>query len=348
MAMTRQSAEEKVVGQRMASIHISKKIAGLEEAQLLKATKTSSWLDGILLRFQFAKTVQARILQANSSFSVSGLILTSLGLLIAGYAITWLFAPLVLIDLGAGAALGFLPYGILSFKCRKRVNAFNAVLPEAIDMLARALRAGHSVVGALEMLAENAQQPAAFEFGEVFKQLNLGLSIRDALVQLLDRVPSPDLRVLVTAIMVQKDTGGNLVEILDRTVFVIRERLRIQGEIQVQTAQGRLTGWILSGLPVVMMVLLNLVSPGYSSILFHDPIGSQADLPWPRDAAGWQRDHPSHREWDRGLARYEPGILHGRRAYRLSGFCAAARAGDPAALARRQTNSADGAKQSSG
>jgi tight adherence protein B len=273
MAMTRPSAEEKIVGQRMASIHISKKKENLEAAQLLKATRTSSRLDGFLLRFQFAKTVQARILQANSSSSVSGLILTSLGLLLAGFAIAWLFAPVVVIDIAAGGALSVLPYGILIFKCRKRINAFNAVLPEAIDMLARALRAGHSVVGALEMLAENAQQPAASEFGEVFKQLNLGLSIRNALVQLLERVPSPDLRVLVTAIMVQKDTGGNLVEILDRTVFVIRERLRIQGEIQVQTAQGRLTGWILSGLPVVMMVLLNLVNPGYSSILFHDPNG---------------------------------------------------------------------------
>ena len=273
VAMTRPSAEEKTVGQRMASIHISKKKESLEAAQLLKATKTIGWLDRILVHFQFGKTMQARILQANSSSSVGGLLLTSLGLLIAGFAITWLFAPMVLIDIGAGAALGLLPYGILSFKCKKRVNSFNAVLPEAIDMLARALRAGHSVVGALEMLAENAQQPAAFEFGEVFKQLNLGLSIRDALTQLLDRVPSPDLRVLVTAIMVQKDTGGNLVEILDRTVFVIRERLRIQGEIQVQTAQGRLTGWILSGLPVVMMILLNLMNPGYSSILFTDPFG---------------------------------------------------------------------------
>jgi tight adherence protein B len=273
IALTPQSTEEKIVGQRMSSIHISKKKDSLEAAQLLKATRTSSWLDGILVRFPFGKAVQARILQANSSFSVGGLILTSLGLLVLGSAITWLFAPVALIDIAAGAALSGLPYGMLSFKCRKRIDAFNAVLPEAIDMLARALRAGHSVVGALEMLGENAQQPAAFEFGEVFKQLNLGLSIRDALTQLLDRVPSPDLRVLVTAIMVQKDTGGNLVEILDRTVFVIRERLRIQGEIQVQTAQGRLTGWILSGLPVVMMVLLNLVNPGYSTILFHDPTG---------------------------------------------------------------------------
>jgi tight adherence protein B len=275
IAMTRQSPEEKIVGQRMASIHISKQKDGirLEAAQLLKATRRSSWLDDILIRFQLAKTLQARILQANSSSSVGGLILASLGLSIAGFAITWLFAPMVLIDVGAGAVLGILPYGILSFKCKKRISTFNAVLPEAIDMLARALRAGHSVVGALEMLAENAQEPAASEFGEVFKQLNLGLSIRDALLQLLDRVPSADLRVLVTAIMVQKDTGGNLVDILDRTVHVIRERLRIQGEIQIQTAQGRLTGWILSGLPVVMMLLLNLVNPGYSGILFHDPVG---------------------------------------------------------------------------
>jgi tight adherence protein B len=275
VATTRQSAEEKIVSQRMASIHISKKKDGIspEAEQLLKATRTSSRLDDILVRFQFIRLLHARILQANSSSSVGGLILTSLGLSIAGFAITWLFAPVVFIDMAAGASLGLLPYGILSFKCAKRVSTFNAVLPEAIDMLARALRAGHSLVGALEMLAENAQKPVASEFGEVFKQLNLGLSIRDALLQLLDRVPSTDLRVLVTAIMVQKDTGGNLVEILDRTVHVIRERLRIQGEIQIQTAQGRLTGWILSGLPVVMMVLLNLVNPGYSSILFHDPSG---------------------------------------------------------------------------
>src|ERR1700753_325123 len=137
-------------------------------------------------------------------------------------------------------------------------------------MLARALRAGHSVVSAMEMLAENAQEPVRSEFAEIFRQLNLGLPLREALVQLLHRVPSSDLRVLVTAILVQKDTGGNLVEILDRTVFVIRERLRIPGEIRVEIGQGRLTGWILTALPVVMMVLLNLVNPGYSSILFHD------------------------------------------------------------------------------
>jgi tight adherence protein B len=277
-AMTRPSPEEKIVSERMALIHILQKDkagAGSDSTQLLKATRRNrlARVDEILGRFGFANALQMRIQQARSEASVAGLVLTSVGLLISGSAITWLFAPMVLIDVAAGVSLSLMPFGILSLKRSRRVNAFNQALPECIDMLARALRAGHSVIGALEMLAENAQEPAAFEFGEVFKQLNLGLPMRNALMQMLDRVPSPDLRVLVTAIMVQKDTGGNLVEILDRTVFVIRERLRIQGEIRVETAQGRLTGWILTALPVVMMVLLNLVNPGYSSILFHDPFG---------------------------------------------------------------------------
>ena len=277
MATTRETEEEKIVGQRMAMLRQSLRTAdGISAgaAQLLKAKKAGrfDWLDELLVRFQFARALEERILQANSSSTVAGLLFSTLGLLIVGFAITWLFAPMILIDTAAGTALGVLPYMVLSLKRTRRINAFNAALPEAIDMLARALRAGHSVVGALEMLAENAQKPAGQEFGEVFKQLNLGL-MRNALLQLLERVPSADLRVLVTAIMVQKDTGGNLVEILDRTVFVIRERLRIQGEIQVQTAQGRLTGWILTALPVVMMLLLNVVNPGYSSILFHEPVG---------------------------------------------------------------------------
>jgi tight adherence protein B len=266
VAITRPSPQEKLISQRMASIQQAKGKGGAspETEQLFKATSRGrfGWLDEIVEPYGFAQTIQKRILQAGSSTSVATLMMSSVGLFLGGYFIAWLFAPMVLIDMAAGAGLCLLPYGILSFKRTRRISAFNAVLAESIDMLARALRAGHS-----------AQEPAASEFGEIFKQQNLGLPMRDALMQLLDRVPSADLRVLVTAILVQKDTGGNLAEILDRTVFVIRERLRIQGEIQVQTAQGRLTGWILSSLPVVMLILLNLVNPGYSQILLTDPFG---------------------------------------------------------------------------
>jgi tight adherence protein B len=278
MAMTGESREEQTVAHRMALIHLSaSKPDGTtpEIEQFLKPTNASRfrWLDGFLQRYRFAQTMQLRILQANSTITVAGLMVTSGALFAGGYGIAWVFTGMFLIDVVAGAALCLVPSMILAWRRSRRVAAFNNVLAEGIDMLARALRAGHSVVSAMEMLAENAQEPVRSEFGEIFRQLNLGLPLRDALVQLLQRVPSSDLRVLVTAILVQKDTGGNLVEILDRTVFVIRERLRIEGEIQVQTAQGRLTGWILSALPLVMLALLNLVNPGYSTILFRDPVG---------------------------------------------------------------------------
>ena len=275
--MTKPSDQERLMSQRMASIRPSptKSSVTPETQQLLKATEVSrfSLLEKILQDYSFAQKVQKRILQANSSTTVGTLVLSSVILFFVGYAVIWFFTSMVLVDLLVGVVMSSLPWGLLALKRGRRISAFNAALAECIDMMARALRAGHSVVGAIGMLAENAREPAATEFGEVFKQQNLGLPLRDALLQLLDRVPSADLRVLVTAILVQKDTGGNLAEILDRAAFVIRERLRIQGEIQTQTAQGRLTGWILSALPVGMMFLLNVVNPGYSTILFSDPLG---------------------------------------------------------------------------
>jgi tight adherence protein B len=169
--------------------------------------------------------------------------------------------------------LGYIPYGIISFKRSHRIAAFNAGLADAIDMMGRALRAGHSMVASINTVAEQSVEPVSTEFREVFAQQNFGLPLRDALNQMLDRVPSQDLRVLVTGILVQKETGGNLAEILDRTANVIRERLRIQGEIRTHTAQGRLTGWILCSLPVVMLLMINFINPGYSDVLLDTAIG---------------------------------------------------------------------------
>ena len=165
------------------------------------------------------------------------------------------------------------PLLYLQYRKRKRLAAFNAALPDAIDLCGRSLRVGHSLVAALSILAEEAAEPARTEFAEVFKKQNYGLPLRDALLQMLDRVPSPDLRVFVTGVLVQKDTGGNLAEILDRIVQVVRERMRIARDIQVHTAQGRLTGWILCLLPVIMLLLINLFNPGYSKTLFDTATG---------------------------------------------------------------------------
>jgi tight adherence protein B len=153
------------------------------------------------------------------------------------------------------------------------MNKFNEALPDAIELMGRALRAGHSMASAIEVVAEQSVDPLASEFAVVFHQQKFGIPFRDALLQLGDRVPSKDLHFLITAILVQKETGGDLTEILDRTTRVIRDRVRIEGEIRTYTAQGRLTGWILGGLPVALLGILNIMTPGYSKVLFTDPVG---------------------------------------------------------------------------
>jgi tight adherence protein B len=173
----------------------------------------------------------------------------------------------------AGAALGALPTVYLFMKRWRRLRKFEELLPDTIDLMARALRAGHTISSAIEMVASEGSEPVASEFRQVFEQQNFGLPLREAMLGLAARIPLPDVSFLVTAILVQKETGGNLAEVLDKTALVIRERFRLRGQLRVYTAQGRLTGWILAGLPFIMFVLLNIVNPAYMRILITDPAG---------------------------------------------------------------------------
>ena len=268
---------DKAVQHRLVAIKAgeTQSAGSLGALQLLKASRTSQfgWIEAVLERYGISHKLQTRIAQSASSTTVTNLILLSLALALAGFFVVLLIAPIFPLELAGACALSCIPFALISWKRSRRIRAFNTALPGAIDMMARALRAGHSMAAAIEMVSKDSVQPAAYEFGEVFKQQNFGLPLREALMQMLERVPSQDLRVLVTAILVQRETGGNLVEILDRTVFIIRERLRIHGEIRIQTAQGRMTGWILSLLPVLMLLLINFINPGYSRILLTDSGG---------------------------------------------------------------------------
>ena len=228
-----------------------------------------------LQRYRFAKKLQVLLIHADSSMSVGGIVLACAGAALGCGLLGFLLLHTLLLAGAATVAGAVIPYVLLRIKRDRRLKAFNISLPDAIDMLARALRAGHSMNSSIELIAEQSPEPLASEFVQVYKQQKLGVHFRDALLQMGTRIPSKDLQFLITAILVQKETGGDLTEILDRTAHVIRDRIRIEGEVRVRTAQGRLTGWILGLLPVIMLVLLNLVSPGYSSILFHDPTGQK-------------------------------------------------------------------------
>lgn len=271
------TAEQKAFTNRLASIRRTSVDGTSTEGGegLLKALAPGSfgWLEDMFESFSFLQRLRLLILQADSKTDFGTLLVTSFGLALGACFFTYLFLPMLVVALFAACLAAYAPFLVLSFKRKNRIAAFNKALPDAIDMIARSLRAGHSMIASISIVAEHAVDPVGPEFAEVFRKQNFGLPIRDALMELLDRIPSQDMRVLATAILVQKDTGGNLAEILDRTVKVIRERLRIQGEIRTHTAQGRMTGWILCALPVVMLVLINMVNPGYSDVLFHDAFG---------------------------------------------------------------------------
>ena len=174
----------------------------------------------------------------------------------------------------AGLILGFfIPYAYASHMRTKRFAKFEEKFPEAIDTLARAVRAGHAFTTALEMIANEIAEPVASEFRQLFEEQKFGLPVRDALLNLTERVPLVDVKFFVTAVMLQRETGGNLAEILDNLSYVIRERFKILRQVRVHTAQGRLTMLLLMALPPTIVVIMLSVNRAFIEPLFTDPLG---------------------------------------------------------------------------
>lgn len=174
----------------------------------------------------------------------------------------------------AGALVGFfLPYAYASHMRAKRFQKFEEKFPEAIDTLARAVRAGHAFTTALEMIANELAEPVGSEFRQLYEEQKFGLPVRDALMNLTERVPLVDVKFFVTAVMLQRETGGNLAEILDNLSYMIRERFKILRQVRVHTAQGRLTMMLLMALPPTIVVIMMTLNPGFIQPLFKDPIG---------------------------------------------------------------------------
>jgi tight adherence protein B len=178
--------------------------------------------------------------------------------------------PVAFIATGIG---GVLPMMYVRRKRTKRLNAFEELLPEAIDLVGRALRAGHPLTAGFKMAADDGPEPVAGEFRRVFEEQRFGLPIQDSLLGMADRVNIVDVRILVTAILIQREVGGNLAEILDNLSAVVRARFTIRRQIRVYTAQGRMTGYLLSALPIILFSILYMLNAEYMSILFKDPIG---------------------------------------------------------------------------
>ena len=246
-----------------------------EDTTILRQEELSSipLLNDLLQRIPGVLNLRHLIRQAGRSWTVAPVLLGSLvGALVAGWA-TSMFTPALPLVLLAGVAVGSAPYAYLFLQRQARLRRFAEMLPGAIDLMSRALRAGHAVTSVIEMVAQETPEPVASEFRTVFEEQNLGLPLREAIVGLSHRVPLEDVHFLATAIIVQKETGGNLAEILDKAAFIMRERMRLKGQVRIYTAQGRLSGWVLCLMPFAMFVLLSLLNPDYERKLWTDPFG---------------------------------------------------------------------------
>lgn len=279
--LDQRSAQARLLRERLASVEKAAEQEPNEELALLRDENLSQIpaLDSLLRRSAWISNLQVLLEQANLKMRagnililclISALVMGGLGLLMASslpqnQALLFGFTGIVL--------GGIFPYSYASYRRTKRFQKFEELFPEAIDTLARAVRAGHAFTTALELIANEISEPVASEFRKLFEEQKFGLPVRDALMNLTQRVPLVDVKFFVTAVMLQRETGGNLAEILDNLSYVIRERFKIMRQVRVYTAQGRLTMMLLMGLPPLIVIAMLMMNPMFVRPLFADPIG---------------------------------------------------------------------------
>jgi tight adherence protein B len=211
--------------------------------------------------------------QSGMKISISGVLLLAAG---CGALFAVLVTMLTRSPFGipAGFAIGCaLPFMFLKFKRTKRLRAFEEAFPEALDLIARALKAGHAFATGLKMAADELSEPVGPEFRKTFDEQNFGLPLKDALDNLTQRVPIIDVRFFATAVLIQRETGGNLSEILENLAHVVRERFKILRQVRVYTAHGRMTGYVLLALPAVLCIALTFINPDHMNLLFRERMG---------------------------------------------------------------------------
>jgi tight adherence protein B len=186
--------------------------------------------------------------------------------------VPWFFAPAI------GLVFFFVPFGWVLNKRRVRLKSFASLLPDALELVARALRAGHSLAAGMHVVAEEMPSPISDEFGRVYEEQNLGIPIEDSLRGICERVPNLDLRFFVTSVAIQRQTGGDLAEILDKIGYVIRERYKILGQVKALTAEGRLSGVVLIALPFVLFLMMLHIKPDYVQLLWTDTLGIKMSI----------------------------------------------------------------------
>jgi tight adherence protein B len=246
------------------------------EASILKQRLLSDapLMQRVLLRVPRVHTIDRLLEQSGTNWTVAKFA----GLTVAWFGVTFITLSLLpglhwLVVLLIALTVGTFPFLHVLRKRSKRTRDLERQLPDALDLMARALKAGHALASALQMVGDEGQDPIATEFRIVHDEINYGVSVETALSNLASRVPSTDMRYFVVAVLIQRETGGNLTEVLGNLSALIRERLRLLGKVRVLSAEGRMSGWVMGCLPFVVAAIINVINPQFMAVLWTDPLG---------------------------------------------------------------------------
>src|ERR1044071_1049921 len=268
-------AKRRRLQQRLSDALLYTKHSDDAEIQLARQELMSEipGLSRVLMRVQVANRLRRMLDQADLHITVSRLLMLSLmaGMLAAVAVSMVSISKLFMVTAGLVAAA--LPFVRIAYKRKKRLNAFLEQLPDALELMSRALQAGHAFAESLHMISTEMPEPIATEFRKTYEEQNLGLSLKLALENLSERVPLLDLRLCVTAILIQRETGGNLAEILEKVAVTIRERFRILEDLNTLTTSSRMSAWILCGIPIFVALAVTVINGEYMSVLWYDPRG---------------------------------------------------------------------------
>jgi tight adherence protein B len=248
---------------------------GGAETSLLKQRLLSDtpFLQHILLSIPRIHSLDRLLMQTGLSMKLMTFIGLTFACALAGLFIARFLGLSLVFSIVLLLLAGSLPYFYLLYLKDKRLRKFDEQLPDALDLIGRGIRAGHALPSALKMVADEMANPIADEFRITFDEVNYGFSMQEALTNLATRVPSTDLQYFVVAVVIQRETGGNLAELLDSISALIRERHKLYGTIRVLSAEGKLSAWILTLLPIVLALIINLINPTFMEVLWKDDVG---------------------------------------------------------------------------
>ncbi|MGE3957884.1 MAG: type II secretion system F family protein [Vicinamibacterales bacterium] len=272
-----EAREQRQLKRRLKTEDPSLARVSVASVQLLKQEQRLSSIDQLNAALASAAYLvnPIRKLIANSGLNLtvaSFLLLTAVGFLGGAAAVNY-YLPIAWVAIPVAFGTALIPYAVLRFFGTKRVRKFEEQFPEAIELIARALRAGHAFPTGIKIAADELPEPAGPEFRLLYERQNFGAPIPEALRAFAERVPTIDARFFVTAVLTQREAGGNLSEILDRLAGVMRERFRIRQDVRTRSAHGRVTAYVLAGMPPSLAALMMIANPKQMSILFTDPLG---------------------------------------------------------------------------